>query len=93
MTVMPSLLQAIILIEVITRSKENGINPDNVTTPMAASVGNLVTLSTSLFKWKYESMEYMEYNVSCRFPIHLFYQVSEVTLYSLFSRVFFFFLA
>ncbi|XP_058500677.1 solute carrier family 41 member 2 [Solea solea] len=40
-----SLLQGIILVALIIGSKRMGINPDNVATPIAASFGDLITLS------------------------------------------------
>ncbi|KAI3371527.1 hypothetical protein L3Q82_024116, partial [Scortum barcoo] len=40
-----SLLQGIIMVGVIIGSKRMGINPDNVATPMAASIGDLITLA------------------------------------------------
>lgn len=42
----PLLLSAgIIMIGVIIASRKVGINPDNVATPIAASLGDLITLS------------------------------------------------
>ncbi|XP_064417879.1 solute carrier family 41 member 2 [Latimeria chalumnae] len=40
-----SLLQGIIMVGVIVGSKKTGINPDNVATPIAASFGDLITLT------------------------------------------------
>uniref|UniRef100_A0A8C5GGZ2 Solute carrier family 41 member n=1 Tax=Gouania willdenowi TaxID=441366 RepID=A0A8C5GGZ2_GOUWI len=51
-----SLLLGLIMIGVIIASRKVGINPDNVATPIAASLGDLITLSllagisTSLYK-------------------------------------------
>ncbi|XP_066523660.1 solute carrier family 41 member 2 isoform X2 [Hoplias malabaricus] len=39
-----SLFQGIIMVGVIIGSKRAGINPDNIATPIAASVGDLITL-------------------------------------------------
>uniref|UniRef100_A0A4W3IFA7 Solute carrier family 41 member n=1 Tax=Callorhinchus milii TaxID=7868 RepID=A0A4W3IFA7_CALMI len=40
-----SLTQGIIMVGVIVGSKKTGINPDNVSTPVAGSLGDLLTLS------------------------------------------------
>ncbi|MED6239831.1 hypothetical protein ATANTOWER_011817 [Ataeniobius toweri] len=40
-----SLLLGLIMIGVIVASRKVGINPDNVATPIAASLGDLITLS------------------------------------------------
>ncbi|XP_030621196.1 solute carrier family 41 member 2 [Chanos chanos] len=44
-----SLLQGIIMVGVIVGSRRTGINPDNVATPIAASLGDLITLAILAF--------------------------------------------
>ncbi|MEE6520590.1 hypothetical protein FKM82_018493 [Ascaphus truei] len=50
--------QCLVMIGVIIGSRKVGINPDNVATPIAASLGDLITLSllagisTTLFKYR-----------------------------------------
>ncbi|XP_076155793.1 solute carrier family 41 member 2 [Alosa pseudoharengus] len=44
-----SLLQGILMVGVIVGSKKMGINPDNVATPIAASFGDLITLTILAF--------------------------------------------
>ncbi|KAM9377662.1 solute carrier family 41 member 2 [Pholidichthys leucotaenia] len=55
---MASLLQGIFMVGVIIGSKRMGINPDNVATPIAASFGNLITLTFLAFfsQWYYSLM-------------------------------------
>ncbi|XP_043981080.1 solute carrier family 41 member 2 isoform X2 [Gambusia affinis] len=56
--VLASLLQGIVVVGVIFGSKRMGINPDNVATPIAASFGDLITLSllACFSQWFYSFM-------------------------------------
>ncbi|XP_007561431.1 solute carrier family 41 member 2 [Poecilia formosa] len=58
-----SLLQGIVVVGVIFGSKRMGINPDNVATPLAASFGDLITLSllACFSQWFYSFMEFYPY--------------------------------
>ncbi|XP_054897621.1 solute carrier family 41 member 2 isoform X2 [Poeciliopsis prolifica] len=58
-----SLLQGIVVVGVIFGSKRMGINPDNVATPIAASFGDLITLSLLAWfsQWFYSFMEFYPY--------------------------------
>uniref|UniRef100_A0A8C6WWA9 Solute carrier family 41 member n=1 Tax=Neogobius melanostomus TaxID=47308 RepID=A0A8C6WWA9_9GOBI len=58
-----SLLQGLIMVGVIIGSKRLGLNPDNVATPMAASFGDLITLSllACFSQWFYTFMDLYPY--------------------------------
>uniref|UniRef100_A0A3B5KVX3 Solute carrier family 41 member n=1 Tax=Xiphophorus couchianus TaxID=32473 RepID=A0A3B5KVX3_9TELE len=62
-TFLASLLQGIVVVGVIFGSKRMGINPDNVATPIAASFGDLITLSllACFSQWFYSFMEFYPY--------------------------------
>lgn len=76
-------LSGLIMIGVIIASRKVGINPDNVATPIAASLGDLITLSllagisTGLYK---------ELGNTGVF-IHLFETFFEVVLGSIISSI------
>ncbi|TNM89265.1 hypothetical protein fugu_005520 [Takifugu bimaculatus] len=58
-----SLLLGLIMIGVIIASRKIGINPDNVATPIAASLGDLITLSllAGISTGLYKELEYNDY--------------------------------
>ncbi|XP_034023293.1 solute carrier family 41 member 1 [Thalassophryne amazonica] len=58
-----SLLLGLIMIGVIVASRKVGINPDNVATPIAASLGDLITLSllAGISTGLYKELEYNDY--------------------------------
>ncbi|XP_015230752.1 PREDICTED: solute carrier family 41 member 1-like [Cyprinodon variegatus] len=58
-----SLLLGLIMIGVIVASRKVGINPDNVATPIAASLGDLITLSllAGISTGLYQELEYNDY--------------------------------
>ncbi|KAJ8400209.1 hypothetical protein AAFF_G00399030 [Aldrovandia affinis] len=58
-----SLLLGLIMIGVIIFSRKVGINPDNVATPIAASLGDLITLAllAGISTGLYEQLEYNDY--------------------------------
>ncbi|XP_013885602.1 solute carrier family 41 member 1 isoform X2 [Austrofundulus limnaeus] len=58
-----SLLLGIIMIGVIVASRKVGINPDNVATPIAASLGDLITLSllAGISTGLYKELEYNDF--------------------------------
>ncbi|KAK7904685.1 hypothetical protein WMY93_017292 [Mugilogobius chulae] len=58
-----SLLLGLIMIGVIIASRKVGINPDNVATPIAASLGDLITLSllAGISTGLYKELEYNDY--------------------------------
>ncbi|XP_024137124.1 solute carrier family 41 member 2 [Oryzias melastigma] len=58
-----SLLQGVIMVGVIIGCKRMNINPDNVATPMAASFGDLITLSllACFSHWFYSFMDFYSY--------------------------------
>uniref|UniRef100_A0A7N6A765 Solute carrier family 41 member n=1 Tax=Anabas testudineus TaxID=64144 RepID=A0A7N6A765_ANATE len=58
-----SLLQGVIMVGVIIGSKRMGINPDNVATPMAASFGDLITLTLLAYfsQWFYSLIDLHPY--------------------------------
>ncbi|XP_030275380.1 solute carrier family 41 member 1 [Sparus aurata] len=58
-----SLLLGLIMIGVIIASRKVGINPDNVATPIAASLGDLITLSllAGVSTGLYKELEYNDY--------------------------------
>ncbi|KAF0035379.1 hypothetical protein F2P81_013137 [Scophthalmus maximus] len=58
-----SLLLGLIMIGVIIASRKVGINPDNVATPIAASLGDLITLSllAGISTGLYKELDYNDY--------------------------------
>ncbi|KAM8916774.1 solute carrier family 41 member 1 isoform 2-T5 [Spinachia spinachia] len=58
-----SLLLGVIMIGVIIASRKVGINPDNVATPIAASLGDLITLSVlaGISTGLYKELEFNDY--------------------------------
>ncbi|XP_059385796.1 solute carrier family 41 member 1 [Carassius carassius] len=58
-----SLLLGLIMIGVIIASRKVGINPDNVATPIAASLGDLITLAllAGISTGLYKELEYNDY--------------------------------
>uniref|UniRef100_A0AAQ5YDM0 Solute carrier family 41 member n=1 Tax=Amphiprion ocellaris TaxID=80972 RepID=A0AAQ5YDM0_AMPOC len=58
-----SLLLGLIMIGVIIAARKVGINPDNVATPIAASLGDLITLSllAGISTGLYKELEYNDY--------------------------------
>ncbi|CAB1314951.1 unnamed protein product [Coregonus sp. 'balchen'] len=58
-----SLILGIIMIGVIIASRKVGINPDNVATPIAASLGDLITLSllAGISTGLYKELEFNDY--------------------------------
>ncbi|XP_011474834.1 solute carrier family 41 member 2-like [Oryzias latipes] len=58
-----SLLQGVLMVGVIVGCKRMNINPDNVATPMAASFGDLITLSllAGFSHWFYSLMDFYPY--------------------------------
>uniref|UniRef100_A0A3P9IDS5 Solute carrier family 41 member n=1 Tax=Oryzias latipes TaxID=8090 RepID=A0A3P9IDS5_ORYLA len=58
-----SLILGLIMIGVIIASRKVGINPDNVATPIAASLGDLITLSllAGISTGLYKELEYNDY--------------------------------
>uniref|UniRef100_A0A3B4Y9I4 Solute carrier family 41 member n=1 Tax=Seriola lalandi dorsalis TaxID=1841481 RepID=A0A3B4Y9I4_SERLL len=58
-----SLLLGLIMIGVIIASRKVGINPDNVATPIAASLGDLITLSllAGISTGLYKELEFNDY--------------------------------
>ncbi|XP_007251462.2 solute carrier family 41 member 1 [Astyanax mexicanus] len=70
-----SLLLGLVMIGVIIASRKVGINPDNVATPIAASLGDLITLSllAGISTGLYKELDYNEYAnpVVCVFFIAL----------------------
>ncbi|XP_065115263.1 solute carrier family 41 member 1 [Paramisgurnus dabryanus] len=58
-----SLLLGLIMIGVIIASRKVGINPDNVATPIAASLGDLITLTllAGISTGLYKELEYNDY--------------------------------
>ncbi|KAF5906145.1 solute carrier family 41 member 1, partial [Clarias magur] len=58
-----SLLLGLIMIGVIIGSRKVGINPDNVATPIAASLGDLITLAllSGISTGLYQELEYNDY--------------------------------
>ncbi|XP_016123769.1 solute carrier family 41 member 1 [Sinocyclocheilus grahami] len=58
-----SLLLGLIMIGVIIASRKVGINPDNVATPIAASLGDLITLAllASISTGLYKELEFNDY--------------------------------
>uniref|UniRef100_A0A3Q3T2J9 Solute carrier family 41 member n=1 Tax=Mastacembelus armatus TaxID=205130 RepID=A0A3Q3T2J9_9TELE len=58
-----SLLLGLIMIGVIVASRKVGINPDNVATPIAASLGDLITLSllAGISTGLYKELDYNDY--------------------------------
>ncbi|XP_061577414.1 solute carrier family 41 member 2 [Cololabis saira] len=67
-----SLLQGIIMVGVIIGSKRVGMNPDNVATPMAAGLGDLITLAllACFSQWFYSFMDFYPYVL---YLVNLFY--------------------
>ncbi|GAA6078813.1 solute carrier family 41 member 1, partial [Tachysurus ichikawai] len=58
-----SLLLGLIMIGVIIGSRKVGINPDNVATPIAASLGDLITLAllSGISTGLYQELDYNDY--------------------------------
>ncbi|KAM7402710.1 hypothetical protein PAMP_017924 [Pampus punctatissimus] len=58
-----SLLLGLVMIGVIIASRKVGINPDNVATPIAASLGDLITLSllAGISTGLYKELDYNDY--------------------------------
>ena len=69
----------IVMVLVIIISKQYGVNPDNVATPIAASLGDLVTLALlSLFS---EFLYIRIGNLFCYCFVYIFYYDSHFQFY------------